>query len=322
MKPSLEEAIARHGRLGYGAAQLGNLYRTVDDATAREALETAWDLGIRHFDTAPHYGLGLSERRLGAFLQTKPRDEFILSTKVGRLLRDNPHPQGKDTEGFEVPDDLYRVRDYSSDGVKRSLEESLERLGLDRVDIAYIHDPDEYWEQALHGAVPALSELREQGVIQAWGAGMNQWQMLERFVGETQPDIIMLAGRYTLLEQEAAQSLLPACVEHNVKVNAVGVFNSGLLARQDVPDDAHYNYDAAPPELLARARKLADLAAEYSTTLPAAALAFPMRHSAIVTSVVGMRTPDHVRRNVELFETPVPDEFWSAAADAGLITNH
>ena len=131
MKPSLEEAIARHGRLGYGAAQLGNLYRTVDDATAREALETAWDLGIRHFDTAPHYGLGLSERRLGAFLQTKPRDEFILSTKVGRLLRDNPHPQGKDTEGFEVPDDLYRVRDYSSDGVKRSLEESLERLGLD-----------------------------------------------------------------------------------------------------------------------------------------------------------------------------------------------
>lgn len=320
MKSSLEKAFDDHGRLGFGAAQLGNLYRPVDDTTAHEALETAWELGIRHFDTAPHYGLGLSERRLGEFLQRKPRDEFILSTKVGRLLRSNPNPRGKDTEGFEVPDDYLRVRDYSADGVKQSLDESLERLGLDSVDIVYIHDPDEYWDQALHGAVPALTELREQGVIQGWGAGMNQWQMLERFVVETQPDIIMLAGRYTLLEQDAARSLLPSCEKNNVKVNAVGVFNSGLLARQDVPDDAHYNYDAAPPEVIARARQLADLAAEHGTTLPAAALAFPIRHPAVVTSVVGMRTPDHVRRNVELSETSVPDEFWSAAVDAGLIT--
>ncbi|NUS35884.1 MAG: aldo/keto reductase, partial [Pseudarthrobacter sp.] len=276
--------------LGFGGAPIGNLYREVPEQEAVDAVTAAWEGGVRYFDTAPHYGLGLSERRLGAALSGQDRGSYMLSTKIGRLLRPNPSPQGKDTEGFHVPDRLTRVRDYSRDGVLRSIEESLQRLGTDRIDIVYIHDPDDYWAEAVEGAAPTLSALREEGVIGAWGAGMNQSEMLHRFVTETDIDIVMLAGRYTLLEQGAAQDLLPACLERGVGVVNVGVFNSGLLSKERPAANATYNYAPAPQELLDRANLLADVCESHGTTLPAAALHFPYRHPAVTSVVLGMRT--------------------------------
>ena len=205
--------------LGLGAAPAGNLYRAIADEDAHATFEAAWAAGIRYFDTAPHYGLGLSERRLGAYLRTRPRDELVVSTKVGRLLVPSPETAHRtDPDIFEVPAASRRVWDFSRDGVLRSLEASLERTGLDRVDVVYLHDPDEHWEQAAHEALPALFELRDQGVIGAVGAGMNQSAMLTRFVRETDIDVVMCAGRFTLLEQAALTDLLPAATERGVAV--------------------------------------------------------------------------------------------------------
>lgn len=306
--------------LGFGAAPIGNLYRQVPEQEAADAVAAAWEGGIRYFDTAPHYGLGLSERRLGAVLAGQDRGTYVLSTKIGRLLRPNPSPHGKDTEGFDVPDDLIRVRDYSRDGVLRSIEESLKRLRTDRIDIVYIHDPDDYWTEALEGAAPALSALRDEGVIRAWGAGMNQAGMLHRFVTETDIDVVMLAGRYTLLEQGAAADLLPACLERQVGVVNVGVFNSGLLSKERPASDATYNYAPAPPELLDRANLLADICESHGTTLPAAALQFPYRHPAVTGVVLGMRKPDQVKQNLDLAAQSVPESLWDELRDRGLIT--
>ena len=218
--------------LGFGAAPIGNLYRPINDATAAGAVAAAWDGGIRYFDTAPHYGLGLSERRLGSALQDKPRNEYVVSTKVGRLLRPNPSPRGSDLEagGFAVPDDLIRIRDYSRSGVLRSIESSLDRLGLDRVDIVYAHDPEHHMNAAISEAIPALIELRNQGAVGAVGAGMNFVEPLRRFVAETDVDVIMVAGRWTLVDQ-SAEPLLGECAHANVAVVAAAPFNSGLLAR-------------------------------------------------------------------------------------------
>lgn len=296
--------------LGFGAASIGNLYRKTGEDEAAAAVQAAWDCGIRYFDVAPHYGLGLAERRLGAALSQHDRGEYVLSTKVGRLLRPNPSPTGRDSEGFDVPDDLLRVRDYSRDGVLRSIEESLERLGTDRIDIVYIHDPDEHWAEAVEGAVPALSELRDQGVIGAYGAGMNQTEMLCRFVTETDVDIVMLAGRYTLLEQGASSELIPACLERGVGIVAVGVFNSGLLSQDRPAPDATYNYEPAPAGLIARATRLAEICEAHGTTLPAAAIAFPLQSPAVVNVTLGMRTGDHVHRNVDLAAQAVPAALW------------
>ena len=305
--------------LGFGAAPIGNLYREVPEQEALDAVAAAWAGGIRYFDTAPHYGLGLSERRLGAALAEHHRNDYVLSTKVGRLLRPNSAPTGRDSEGFDVPDHLTRVRDYSRDGVLRSIEESLERLGTDRIDVVYIHDPDEYWTEALEGAVPTLSALRDEGVIGAWGAGMNQAGMLRRFVAETDIDVIMLAGRYTLLEQGAATDLLPACLEKDVAVVNVGVFNSGLLSKNRPADGATYNYESAPRELLDRATRLAQVCEAHGTTLPAAALAYPYRHPAVTSVVLGMRTPEQVQQNLELAAQSVPEALWSELRELGLI---
>jgi D-threo-aldose 1-dehydrogenase len=197
--------------LGFGGAAIGNLYRSVDTATAHAALEAAWHAGIRVFDTAPHYGLGLSERRIGAALVSRPRDGFVVSSKVGRVLERNPRPSGRDTDGFDVADILIRRWDFSEAGVHRSIEDTLERMGLDRLDIVYVHDPDDHWEQASTQAMPALAKMRDEGLIGAIGAGMNQSAMLARFLRETPADLVMLAGRYTLLEQEAQESFLPLC---------------------------------------------------------------------------------------------------------------
>lgn len=305
--------------LGFGGAPIGNLYRQIDDETAIAAVASAWDGGIRYFDTAPHYGLGLSERRLGEGLSGRPRDEFLLSTKVGRLIRPAEDPRDLDDEGFAVPGDRVRVRDYSAEGVKRSIEESLERLGTDRIDIVFIHDPDEYWDEALAGAVPALNALRDEGVIGAWGAGMNQTEMLTRFVRETDIDVVMQAGRYTLLEQGGRDDLIPECHRRGVGVVNVGVFNSGILANENPLAQAKYNYQDAPGDIVEKAQKLAVLAAAHDTTLPAAAVRFSLRDPAITNVTLGMRTAQQVDRDVELFHTSVPDAFWEEAVESGLL---
>ncbi|SCF27294.1 aldo/keto reductase [Micromonospora chokoriensis] len=306
--------------LGFGAAQGGNLYRTTTDEEFASAVDTAWEAGVRYYDTAPHYGLGLSERRLGAALRERPRDEYVVSTKVGRLLVPSPQDAHlRDSDGFDVPASHRRVWDFSRDGVLRSIEASLERTGLDRVDVVYLHDPDDHWEQAAREAVPALVELRDQGVVGAIGAGMNQSAMLARFVRETDVDVLMCAGRYTLLEQGAADDLLPAATDRGVGVVVAGVYNSGLLSRERPPADAVYNYQQAPTELIERARRIAAVCETYGVTLPQAALAFVRRHPAVVSTVVGVRDGAQVTETMRRFGTAVPEELWDALAQAGLL---
>ncbi|WP_426517017.1 aldo/keto reductase [Diaminobutyricibacter sp. McL0618] len=306
--------------LGMGAAQLGNLFRETSDEEASAAVDAAWDAGIRYFDTAPHYGVGLSERRLGAALSTRPRDEFVLSTKVGRLLVPSGYPEGTmDEEGFIVPATLRREWDLSRDGIRRSLFESLERLGLDRIDIAYLHDPDERGDQANAEAIPALIELRDEGVLRAVGAGMNQSAMPAEFVRRHDVDVIMLAGRYTLLEQGALDDLLPVAEARGVGIVAAAVYNSGLLATPRPPADAHYDYAQAPADLLAHANALADVCEEFGITLPEAAIAFPLRHPAVVSVVVGLRTAAQVAGTVARYEAVIPEEFWNALTERGLV---
>jgi D-threo-aldose 1-dehydrogenase len=305
--------------LGFGASVIGNLYRVTEAHVASAALDTAWDAGIRYFDTAPHYGLGLSERRLGAALRDRPREEYVVSSKVGRLLVPNAHPRGVDDEGFVVRDDLRRQWDFSRDGVLRSLDATLERTGLDRLDIVYLHDPDDHWQQAADEAMPALAELREQGVIGAIGAGMNQSAMLARFLRETAADVVMLAGRYTLLDQSALDDVLPAAQAHGKSVVAVGVFNSGLLSQDRPAEGMKYDYQDAPTDLVRRALAIAELCERYGTTLPAAAIAFPRTHPAVVNVTLGMRTAEQVRRNVELHARRVPDGLWDELRAQGLI---
>jgi D-threo-aldose 1-dehydrogenase len=297
--------------LGFGGAAIGGLFRPSSADVARAAVDAAWDAGIRYFDTAPHYGLGMSERRLGEALRGRPREEYVLSTKVGRLLAANPAPTGSDlgAAGFAVPDDLVRVLDYSADGVRRSLDASLQRLGLDRVDIVLVHDPDDHADQAVTEALPALIELREQGVIGAVGLGMNQWQVPLRAVQETDLDVVMLAGRWTLADRSGAP-LLEACADRNVSVLAAGPFNSGLLARAWPPDDAHFNYAPAPAGILENARMLALLSEQHGITLPQAALRFPLLHKAVACVVAGLGSPGHVRSAVDWLAAPVPETDW------------
>jgi len=306
--------------VGFGAAPIGNLGREVSDNDAAEAVNEAWHGGVRYFDTAPHYGLGLSERRLGALLSARPRDEFFLSTKVGRILQPVENPAGVgDSEGFAVPRIYRREWDFSRDGVRRSLASSLDRLGLDRIDIVLIHDPDDHGDQAIGQAVPALVELRDQGVIRAIGVGINQSPMAARFVRETDVDVIMLAGRYSLLDQAALADLLPAAEERGVGVLSAGVFNSGLLARDRPDPAATYDYAPAPAEMFDRATRIADICAEYDTTLPAAALHFVLAHPAVVTAVLGMRTGTQAQRNLALLSVPPAVGFWDALRKHGLL---
>lgn len=306
--------------LGLGTAQFGNLYRQTTDDEAAGAVAAAWDAGIRYFDTAPHYGLGLSETRLGEVLRGKPRDEFVLSTKVGRLIVPNPGGEGRrDDEGFDVPATLKRRLDYSADGVRRSIDESLERLGLDRIDVAYVHDPDEFGEQVIREALPALIELREQGVIGAVGTGMNQAALPAEFIRRTDIDVVMLAGRFTLLEQGALDKLLPLAEQRGVSIVVAGVYNSGLLSTARPAADAKYNYDDAPGDLVARANAIADVCERHGVDLPTAALAFPLRHPAVASVVIGCRTADQVRSGVERYSTAVPDDLWRDLEDEGLL---
>ncbi|MCX5317027.1 aldo/keto reductase [Streptomyces sp. NBC_00154] len=299
--------------LGFGAAPIGNLYRATDEATARAAVDAAWDHGVRYFDTAPHYGLGLSELRLGRALAERPRDQFTVSTKIGRVLVPNPAPTGSDLAagGFAVPDELTRVHDYSRDGVRRSLDASLERLGLDRIDIVYVHDPDDHMDAAIHQAIPALVELREQGVIGAIGAGMNTVDPLRRFVAESDVDVVMVAGRWTLLDRSAVP-LLTECNQWGVSVVAAAPFNSGLLARPYPPDDAYFDYGPAPAPVLDQARTLARVCTEHGTTLPHAAMRFPLISRTVAAVVAGPRSAEQAAQNAAWVAKAVPATLWPA----------
>jgi D-threo-aldose 1-dehydrogenase len=297
--------------MGIGGGPLGNLFSPVSDGTARDAVLTAWDYGVRYFDTAPHYGLGLSERRLGDALKEKDRNEFIVSTKVGRLLRPNENPTGSDLDyGFAVNDDLRRVEDYSSDGVNRSIEESLERLGMDRVDIVYVHDPDEHVDQVILETLPALERLRDQGLVGAIGAGMNHWEPLLRFVQECDIDVVMLAGRWTLIDR-SGEPLLAECDRRNVSVIAAGPFSSGILSREVPTADDHYEYGDVPSRIMALANACAELCSNYAVELPQVALNFPLRHDAVAAVVVGVRNSDEAAYDVGLLGQRIPEQLWN-----------
>ncbi len=302
--------IGRRGpdvtRLGLGSAPLGNMFTAVSDDDAQATLAAAWDAGIRYFDTAPFYGHGLAETRVGRALTARPRDEFVVSTKVGRVL---VPATDVDTSIFAVQSDRAAVFDFSRDGVRRSLDASLERLGLDRVDIALVHDPDSHEAEALAGAFPALVQMRDEGMVGAIGAGMNQHAMLERFLEHVDLDCVLLAGRYTLLDRSGA-ALLDRCAERSVGVILGGVFNSGVLARPDA--EATYDYFPAPPALLDAAKRYEHLAREHGVPLPAIAMQFALAHPAVTSIVVGARTAHEITFDVECASQPVPATLWAA----------
>lgn len=301
-------------RLGFGAAPIGNLGRAVTEEAAQAAVDAAWACGVRYFDTAPHYGLGLSEQRLGAALADRPRAAYRLSTKVGRRLVPNNAPTGSDLAdgGFDVPDTVVRHRDYTGDGIRRSLEESLTRLRTDRIDLALVHDPDDHLGQAIREAIPALAALREEGMVGAIGVGMNQWQAPLRILAESEHriDAVMIAGRWTLLDRSAAP-LLQRCERENVAVVAAAPFHSGILATDNPGRASLFGYRPAAPEVLAVVRRIGDACRAHGTTVPAAALQFPLR-AAVVTSVVaGFRTDAEVFDAVARLDDPIPDALWS-----------
>jgi D-threo-aldose 1-dehydrogenase len=306
-------------RLGFGAASIGGLFRPVSDADAIATVSRAWDLGVRTFDMAPLYGYGAAERRVGSALAGRPRDEYVLSTKVGRLVRPaDAIPVGADIDrqAIDGREDAYYVRsepvrlvfDYTADGIRRSIDESLERLRLDRIDIALIHDPDEHWQAAIGEAYPALARLREEGTIRAVGAGMNQSAMLARFAREGDFDVFLVAGRYTLLDQEALGELLPLCLEKGIGVLIGGAMNSGVLA--DPRPGSHFNYLAAPPAVIERARRLAAVCARHAVPLRAAATQFPLAHPAVVSLIAGARRIEHLDEYPGLMREPIPGALW------------
>jgi D-threo-aldose 1-dehydrogenase len=278
--------------LGFGAAAIGGLYTGVPQAQAYEAVEASLRGGLTYFDVAPYYGSGLAERRLGEVLAGRCRDDFVVSTKVGRLVRDGRV-----------------VRDYSRDGVLRSLDESLGRLRLSRVDVLFIHDPDDHWAQAVTEAYPALARLRASGVVGAIGVGMNQAGMLARFVRETDLDVVLCAGRYTMLDSSAGVELLPLCAARGVSVVIGGVYNSGILA-DPTPGAARYDYAPAPAPAVRRVRRLDAVCRRYGVPLKAAAIQFPFRHPAVTAVLSGGRSAAEVTENIAMATHPIPAELW------------
>ena len=315
--------------LGFGTAPLGNLYRPIDNALALQTLQQAWELGVRCYDTAPLYGLGMAETRLGSFLRERPRDDFVLSTKVGRVLQ-RCAPEDREGIGkfFDVPSRRV-VYDYSYDGVMRSLDASFERLGLDRVDILLCHDIDVFTHgsaeasarrtrEFLDGGVRALADLRSQGVVAAIGIGVNEWQVSETVARHSDVDLFLLAGRYTLLEQEALDSFLPLCERQGMGVIIGGPFNSGILATGARPG-AWYNYEPAPPAVLQRVSAIEKICSSHGVALRDAALQFPLLHPAVVCVVPGGIAPSEVHGNVTGLARPIPQALWRQLAHEGLL---
>lgn len=326
----------RHGtggldftELGFGTAPLGNLYRAISEDDAREALDRAWNAGVRYFDTAPLYGFGLSETRLNQFLRDKPRDEYVLSTKVGRLLTPAT-AETRDGKGkwFNVPS-RKEVYDYTYDGVMRSFETSLERLGVDRIDLLFAHDLDVFNHESqaaldaklselMDGGYRALLALREQGVIGGFGAGVNEWQPCQWMAERGDFDIFLLAGRYTLLEQEALTSFLPLCEARGIGVVIGGPYNSGILATGARPG-AYYNYDPAPDAILQTVRRIEDICARHDVRLVDAAFRFPLAHPAVLSVIPGGQGATEMQSNLQAYGAEIPTDLWDGLKADGLI---
>lgn len=326
----------RHGNggftfteLGFGTAPLGNLYRAISDEEAEAILDLAWEAGIRYYDTAPLYGLGLSETRLNRFLRGKPRDEYVLSTKVGRLLK-AATPETRDGHGkwFDVPA-RNEVYDYGYDGVMRSVEFSLERLGVDRIDILFAHDIDlanhgmqevldEKLNELMEGGYQALLKMREEGVIGAFGAGANEWQPCQWLAERGDFDIFLLAGRYTLLEQEALESFLPLAEKRGIGIVIGGPYNSGILATGPKPG-AYYNYETAPPEILDRVSRIEALCRDHGVRLVDAAFHFPLAHPTVVSVIPGGQGTAEMEGNRKAATATIPPALWSDLKAAELM---
>ncbi|OSQ43053.1 aldo/keto reductase [Thalassospira sp. MCCC 1A01428] len=312
--------------LGFGGAPLGNMYRPLDDDQARETLQVAWDCGFRYFDTAPRYGYGLSERRTGDFLRAQS-EPYILSTKVGRLLHriEGDIPQDRP---FVDALPFVEVYDYSYDAVMRSVEDSWQRLGLRRIDIAYIHDigslthgkdaHPRLMRDAMEGGARALDELKKAGLIGAYGLGVNEWEVCLEALKSTDMDVFLLAGRYTLLEQEAQETFLPECLRRNASVVVGGAFNSGILVTGPKPG-AKYDYEDAPQHILDRAQKIEQICNDHNVPLPAAAIQFPLTHPAVVSVIPGASSPRHVKQAVEWAELQIPSALWNDLREQGLL---
>jgi D-threo-aldose 1-dehydrogenase len=303
-------------RLGLGGAPLGGLFESVREEDVGGTLGTAWGAGIRYFDTAPFYGHGRGEMRMGTFLRERPRAEFVLSTKVGRILL--PAEGAIEDHHYKDVLPLNPVFDFSADGIRRSFESSLERLGLERIDILHVHDPDAHYREVVEEAFPALARLREEGTIAAIGAGMNQWEMLFEFARALDFDCFLLAGRYTLLDQSALANLLPECERRQISILLGGPYNSGVLAAGS-RGSGHYNYEKPPPAILEKVARLEAVASRYEVPLKAAALQFPLAHPAVASVIPGARTAAEVEENVRLFSHPIPAAFWSELRAEGLV---
>lgn len=301
-------------QLGLGTAPLGGMFSSIAEAASDQLIDAAIHTGIRYFDTAPLYGHTRAERRLGRGLAPHRGSNPIISSKVGRILEPGPVVEPTifvDTDPFQP------VFDFSREGVRRSLESSLERLGVDRIDIVFIHDPDDHADQAIAEAYPALHELRDEGVVTSIGVGMNQSAVPTRFVEETDIDVVLIAGRYTLLDQSAQQDLLGAALRREVTIVAAGVFNSGVLMN---PTSAGtYNYEQAPQRVIDRARELHAAIAPYDVPVSAVGLQFPLRHPAISVVLTGARSADELQQNVAAFDADIPDALWEDLEDRGLI---
>ena len=311
-------------RLGFGSAPLGNLFRPVDDTTARETVRAAWTAGTRYFDTAPLYGHGLSERRLGSVLRAEARDTFAISTKVGRRLV--PSATGADGAYVQVPA-VTPVFDYTADATRDTLAGSIERLGVGRLDVALIHDigpvthgadDGRRYREAMDGAYRVLHDLRSEGTIRAVGVGANEWPILERCARDGDFDCFLLAGRYSLLEQTALDSFLPLCASRAIGVIIGGPFISGILALGAVPG-ATYNYLPAPPDVLERVGALQRVVAAHGVPLAAAALQFPFHHPAVTAVIPGARAATEVRDNLALLRHPIPPSLWRDLKAEGLL---
>ncbi|KGF70073.1 pyridoxal 4-dehydrogenase [Hoeflea sp. BAL378] len=316
--------------LGFGTAPLGNLYRAIGEEEADAVLSRAWDLGVRYFDTAPLYGLGLAETRMNRFLRGKPRGDYVLSTKIGRLLRRCEAGEERDCIGkfFDVPA-RKEVYDYSYDGVMRSLEASLERLGVDRIDILFAHDLDIFnhgsqqaldakLDELMNGGYRALVELREQGVIAAFGAGVNEWQPCQWMAERGDFDLFLLAGRYTLLEQEALESFLPLAAERGIGIIIGGPYNSGILATGPKPG-AFYNYDPAPQDILDRVARIEAVCDRHKVRMVDAAFQFPLGHPAVVSVIPGGQGVAEVEANLKAATAKIPAALWAELKSEGLM---
>jgi D-threo-aldose 1-dehydrogenase len=311
---------------GFGGTSLGNMYRAIDDKAANEALDASFDAGVRYVDTAPLYGHGLSEHRVGGWLRRVRGENIVLSTKVGWRMfpaRGQPIEAGL---FMDVPP-FRRGLDYSYDGVMRSFDDSLQRLGTDRVDIVFIHDADrrnqgdafeQRFTEAMEGAYPALLKLREEGVIKAIGAGLNEWEACQRFAEAGDFDCFLLAGRYTLLDQESLDSFLPLCEKRGIGIVLGGPYNSGILATGPV-EGAHYDYAPASPEILEKTRRIEEICRRHNVPLKAAALQFPLGHPTVASVIPGMGNPKRVAENMDLLAHKIPSDLWAELRSEGLI---